>query len=196
MIRDCYPGLERICDSTVLWKYFHVSRFVEVLKTKQIYLRRADRFDDPLEGRSTRATAENTLKEFGGDPTVTIPFLLIADHIATRAYVSCLCESEDETSWMWKQYADDYRGVAIQTTAGALRSAFIGGEDSVLAKVQYVSEDFVIEGGDLFKKLTYKRSSFTNERKGASFIAPPLSKVSAPLNECTVTAPAMESRFR
>jgi hypothetical protein len=155
------PHLGELPEETVLWRYMPLSRFESIVERSAIYMRRADLFDDPLEGMTTHGTANAIFRELPTD----IAGVLVSFKNLFRAkmFVSCWFENEFEDSTMWAAYGDRNYGVAITTTVGNLKRAIRGPEICFLGKVKYVDFRTHEASGDVHKALLLKRREFSRE---------------------------------
>jgi Protein of unknown function (DUF2971) len=150
-------------DETILWRYFTLDKFRSMLNSSTLYLCRADKFDDPLEGITPGGTNKAIFEEL---PLVCAHTLIYFRNLFRgKMFVSCWHENSHESSTMWSAYGDKSNGVAVKTNAARLRQALIGSENCVVARVQYI--DFNQDSGsnDTTKQMLQKRHEFSSERE-------------------------------
>jgi hypothetical protein len=99
-------------DTTRLWRYMTLSRFLFLVKEGKLYFSKLAEFtDDPYEGTlpkgQTGEIDENQKLGYGLAPSL--------------AAVSCWHENDYESVAMWKLYVPGPEGVAIQTTVAKLK---------------------------------------------------------------------------
>lgn len=105
--------------SQILRRYVDLPKFVDFLRTKELYLRQASRFDDHLEGtlpeairRSARDLPDFVAKH--GDP------IIWENKNKDRTYLSCWTLGEKDNMALWKLYGGASQSVAITTTVDRL----------------------------------------------------------------------------
>jgi hypothetical protein len=149
----------------VLRKYLDLPKFIDLIRTSELYLRQAARFEDVLEGtlpEQLRSRAHKTV----GNPTV------FEKRNRERAYLSCWSLGARDNMALWKLYGGSTQSVAITTTIGRLTKVaptWAVHGDVEVRKIRYV--DFAGEilpdgaygyGKDLFS-LKHDAYSYENE---------------------------------
>ena len=148
-------------DEAILWRYFALDKFRSLVSTKSLYLRRADKFDDPLEGKTPGGTVRAIFDEL---PQDIAPILVgIRNLFVGKMFVSCWHENLRESSTMWSAYGDQSRGVAVKTTGAKLRQSLIGPEACVVARVCYLDFNQDVGSNDTTKQMLQKRREFSGE---------------------------------
>ena len=107
---------EKVIDETVLWQYMSLTKFLFLIKNGKLHLHRIDDLMDKEEG--VLSILDKKSLPFYEDTKEWKDYL---DDDRKRTFVSCWIKSPIEQSLMWYAYGKD--GVAIRTTAGAIRRA-------------------------------------------------------------------------
>jgi len=142
-------------------------KFIDLIRSRSLYLRRADGFSDRLEGALTRSIREaiDSARD-SGRPTET------ADDFYERCrkgtYVSCWTFGDKDNMALWQLFGGSQSSVAITTTAGRLTRMCLGWEEcSIIEKVEYINHfndpDMVV--GRPTDPLRFKHVAFDFERE-------------------------------
>ncbi|MFP7483368.1 hypothetical protein SFC65_04345 [Priestia filamentosa] len=176
-------------DSTKLIRYMSFDKFISILENKRLYLTRADKFEDPLEGiipnwyrekfnhRFTlpEGLLEKVFRYYGDSKQKSIGQRLIENERVLRenAYVSCWNKMTTESYALWKIYASG-NGVAIQTRKTNI-DKILKGTGAKVFKIRYNPSDKHtvvpdIEGSfndftDLKNFLVCKQEHYTYEQE-------------------------------
>jgi hypothetical protein len=96
-----------------LWRYFKTERFLDFLKTGNLYFSSARQFQDPFEGAVAVIPPG-----FPTDPRYAEPEHHERAFEALRRLtkISCWHRARYESDAMWQLYAGSWKGVAIRTT--------------------------------------------------------------------------------
>lgn len=164
-----------------IWRYMSLSKFLQLLQGKALYLARADQFEDPFEGTKSyqdiKAEKESILNIEGVDKdAVEVLFSdrinkWTRDSLQKQAYISCWYRNESESEAMWKLYGLNNEGIAIRTTYAKLKDVATNCEQTNMAigKVEYVSyqsetvAETVAKNDSLCLPFFFKRMSFVHE---------------------------------
>lgn len=198
------PNLSVPPDETPLWRYLDFARFMALLDSASLWFARADTFADPYElavpaadVSAARAGAAAILAsprtrdgivrylaavtgqpgpELAALPDGEVAGLLL--RFASRAlYISCWQEDEDESAGMWESFVPGNNGVAVRTTAGALRALLDAGSadrDVFLGRVQYLDYQAGSWGEfHWFAPAFHKRRAFRQEQEVRAVIVWP-----------------------
>jgi len=157
---------------TPVWRYMSLAKLLAMLRTRSLFLTRADLFDDHFEG----AFSEGSLRDFERDSGSAFPENLVkfSQWIPCSSYVSCWCASDVESVALWQIYARSEGALAVQSTVGTLQSLFpevMTREGNTLVNqavrsVQYI--DYSTEHpfiNDFMGPLCYKRRGFSYEQE-------------------------------
>jgi hypothetical protein len=151
--------------NVIVRRYMDLAKYIDLLRTKELYLRRADRFTDRFEGALT-PVIRRTLN----DAHVNGGMKEDADEYYRRTrmghFVSCWNRSAKDSMALWQLYGGAGSSVAITTTVQNLVLAGLGWkeEDEVLIRnVKYIDHfknpDMIVgRASDLleFKHEAYK----------------------------------------
>jgi hypothetical protein len=138
---------KQIDDNSVLWRYQDLPRYLDLLLKQQLFFCRADRFEDPFEGKypihnqlpgdiekdrdSTSDSAEANEEEQRKKNAIKRPFVTLNSWHSNK----------DENYAMWKIYAKGTYGLAIQTTYKRLKHCFHTTDKPVfIGKVNYYDD--------------------------------------------------------
>lgn len=155
------PDLDQPKDEVVLWRYFTLLKFEKLINDRSIYFCRADKFDDPLEGRTPRGTVREMYRT--SPPFVASAVQMVRDMFRGKTYVSCWREDQEESQSMWTSYAANATGVAVKTTVGRLKSSITAEESFVLARVRYLDFDSHPNVNDVHQQMLIKSVDFQGE---------------------------------
>jgi hypothetical protein len=136
-------------DDTKLWRYQDIPRYIDLLLRRQLFFSRADRFEDPQEGRYPRGQrTENADKE------------LKRSFVTINSWHS----NKDENYAMWKIYGRGTYGLAIQTNLARLKKAFEKtGKEIIMAAVQYYDNE------QSHEQITHELAPFLHKRNIYSY---------------------------
>lgn len=151
-------------DDTIVWKYLDLSKFLDLLLCKQLFMSRSDKFEDQYEGTFSEPTFEEIRKISDNNPE----FL---DEYKTRrknVVISSWHINEYESYAMWHIFTKNNEGLAIQSTIGRLQEA-LGPEnryDQYIGEVKYIDykKEYLPFDNNFFPFL-FKRKSFQYERE-------------------------------
>jgi hypothetical protein len=154
-------------ESTVLRRYMDLSKFLDLLHSRCLYLRRADGFPDRLEGAlfpSLRKSLDTAHKKSGG-PENADNFYLKA---RMGSYVSCWTHGAKDNMALWQLYGGAKTNLVVTTSVGQLaRLACSWSENSIIHRVSYVDHrkvsTYVV--GRYTDVLQYKNDAFAYENE-------------------------------
>lgn len=150
-----HPEISTPEDSTVIWQYMSVEKYLSLLSTSSLHLCRMDKFEDLWEGVWPKG-----YKEFARGRETII-------QSKTFMFINCWHSSNHESAAMWDLYAKKDSGIALRTTIGELKASFLGGNDVYIGKVKYVDFSTHVETS-LINTLVpafLKRASFEHEKE-------------------------------
>jgi hypothetical protein len=114
------PNINLTVDSnTIVWKYLDLSKFVDLLLNRKLFMSRSDKFEDQYEGTFSEPTFEEIRKLSIDNPD----FL---DYYKTRrknVVISSWHINEYESFAMWQIFTQKSEGLAIQSTLGRLQKS-------------------------------------------------------------------------
>lgn len=149
---------------TIVWKYLDLSKFLDLLLSKKLFMSRSDKFEDQYEGTFSEPTFEEIRKLSIDNPE----FLNYYKTHREKVAISSWHINEYESFAMWQIFTQNNEGLAIQSTIGRLQKAlqpeehfqqYIGEVNYIDYKKEYIPFD------DLFFPFLYKRKSFQYERE-------------------------------
>ena len=150
--------------NTIVWKYLDLSKFLDLLLSKKLFMSRSDKFEDQYEGTFSEPTFEEIRKLSIDNPD----FLKYYKTHREKVAISSWHINEYESFAMWQIFTQNSEGLAIQSTIGRLQKAlqpeehfqqYIGEVNYIDYKKEYIPFD------DLFFPFLYKRKSFQYERE-------------------------------
>lgn len=150
--------------NTIVWKYLDLSKFLDLLLSKKLFMSRSDKFEDQYEGTFSEPTFEEIRKLSIDNPD----FLNYYKTHREKVAISSWHINEYESFAMWQIFTQNSEGLAIQSTIGRLQKAlqpeehfqqYIGEVNYIDYKKEYIPFD------DLFFPFLYKRKSFQYERE-------------------------------
>jgi hypothetical protein len=149
---------------TIVWKYLDLSKFLDLLLSKKLFMSRSDKFEDQYEGTFSEPTFEEIKKLSENNPD----FLDFYKSHREKVVVSSWHINEYESFAMWQIFTQNSEGLAIQSTVGRLQKAleieknfkqYIGEVNYIDYKKEYIPFD------DMFFPFLFKRKSFQYERE-------------------------------
>lgn len=151
-------------DNTVIWKYLDLSKFLDMLLSKQLFMSRSDKFEDQYEGTFSEPTFEEIRKISADNPK----FLDFYKSHREKVTISSWHINEYESFAMWQIFTQNTEGLAIQTTIGRLKKALEQEKktEQFIGEVNYIDykKEF-IPFEDNFFPFLFKRKSFQYERE-------------------------------
>ena len=158
-----HSALYKVEDKCMLWQYMSFSKFVNLVLGK-MYFRSVDSCEDVFEGTWPQIN-KNYISYVKKNEDETIGQF---DDMARKLiYVSCFHQAEEESAFMWKQYADK-DGVAILTSSKRIKKSFHLTQSPVyLSRVKYIdySCEPIYDMGNMFSLVIHKRKSFQYEQE-------------------------------
>ncbi|SHG85089.1 hypothetical protein [Flavobacterium defluvii] len=159
------PNIKLPADpDTIVWKYLDLSKFLDLLLSKKLFMSRSDKFEDQYEGTFSEPTYEEIKKLAVDNPD----FLNYYKTHREKVAISSWHINEYESFAMWQIFTKNNEGLAIQSTIGRLQKAvkpennfdqYIGEVNYIDYKKEYIPFD------DLFFPFLFKRKSFQYERE-------------------------------
>lgn len=149
---------------TIIWKYLDLSKFLDLLLSRKLFMSRSDKFEDQYEGTFSEPTFEEIKKLSENNPE----FLDYYKSHREKVVVSSWHINEYESYAMWQIFTQNNEGLAIQSTIGRLQKAlapeksynqFVGEVNYIDYKKEYIPFD------NMFFPFMFKRKSFQYERE-------------------------------
>jgi hypothetical protein len=149
---------------TIVWKYLDLSKFLDLLLCKQLFMSRSDKFEDQYEGTFSEPTFEE-IKKISGD---NADFLDYYKMHRENVVISSWHINEYESYAMWQIFTKNQEGIAIQSTIGRLQEALVPENryEQHIGEVKYIDykKEYIPFDNNFFPFL-FKRKSFQYERE-------------------------------
>lgn len=149
---------------TVVWKYLDLSKFLDLLLSRKLFMSRSDKFEDQYEGTFSEPTFEEIKKLAANNPE----FLSYYKSHREKVVISSWHINEYESFAMWQIFTQNSEGLAIQSTIGRLQKALAVEKDfnQYIGEVNYIDyKKEYIPFDDMFFPFLFKRKSFQYERE-------------------------------
>lgn len=167
---DDYKSISRdidLKDGSPLRRYMDLPKYVDLLRSRTLYLRRADKFADKFEGAvppNIRAGINSArLADNAGES---------ADDFYRRCrmstFISCWTSGAKDNMALWQLFGGTSNSLAISTTVGRVTQMCAGwSERTHIAKVKYIDhfENPNMILGRSFDTLQFKHEAFEFERE-------------------------------
>lgn len=149
---------------TVIWKYLDLSKFVDLLLYRKLFMSRSDKFEDQYEGTFSEPTFEEIRKLSVHNPD----FLDYYKTHRQNVVISSWHINEYESFAMWQIFTQKSEGLAIQSTLGRLQQSLaVENEyEQHIGEVNYIDyKKEYIPFENAFFPFLFKRKSFQYERE-------------------------------
>ena len=149
---------------TIVWKYLDLSKFLDLLLSKKLFMSRSDKFEDQYEGTFSEPTFEEIKKLSQHNPE----FLKFYKKRREKVVISSWHINEYESFAMWQIFTQNNEGLAIQSTVGRLQKALQADTtyQQSIGEVNYIDyRKEHIPFDDMFFPFLFKRKSFIYERE-------------------------------
>lgn len=151
-------------DNTIVWKYLDLSKFLDLLMSKKMFMSRSDKFEDQFEGTFSEPTYEEIKTISKNNPEFLDFYKSRREHVVISSWHT----NEYESFAMWQIFTKNNEGLAIQSTIGRLKKA-LASEASIIqniGEVNYIDyKKEYIPFDDHFFPFLFKRKSFQYERE-------------------------------
>jgi hypothetical protein len=170
---NLYLEYDTLDQSTILWRYMDLAKFVSMLEKKAIWLARADTFGDKHEGRFPDEMLEYINKAYetfdDNDNSPIKDASDFQDYLVKNTFISCWHQNLEENMVMWEIYGKDKNAVAIQTTVAGVtentNSSNLSGHSLIMKNVEYKNTN-EITGVLLYEDCFFrKRRHFSFEKE-------------------------------
>ena len=122
-----------------IWRYMDLPKLIYLLEKKQIYLSRADRFDDTHEG-ATPLAQKNWENE--NDPQYSDSIANFRRRQREWTFITCWSHREHESHALWRIFCGPKQGVAVRSSYIRLTDLMnLKGEDKEIGLVDYGRDD-------------------------------------------------------
>jgi len=153
---------------TKVWRYLDISKLIDLLSRKSIFLSRLDLHGDQHEGTITKLNLIERKIQFKTlGLSKTYPSM---EEVAKKAnkttFINCWYLDNHESEAMWKIYCPDNKGVAIQTTYRKLIKSINYDDSLYIGQITYVDyENEYFPSGNSFYPVMHKRKAFQYEKE-------------------------------
>lgn len=151
-------------DNAIVWKYLDLSKFLDLLLSRKLFMSRSDKFEDQYEGTFSEPTFEEIKKIAVNNPK----FLDFYKSHREKIVISSWHTNEFESFAMWQIFTKNNEGLAIQSTIGRLKTALTPEKhfEQYIGEVNYIDyKKEHIPFDDSFFPFLFKRKSFEYEHE-------------------------------
>lgn len=151
-------------DTIIVWKYLDLSKFLDMLMSKRLFMSRSDKFEDQYEGTFSEPTYEEIKKIAANNSK----FLDYYKSHREKVVISSWHINEYESFAMWQIFTKNNEGLAIQSTIGRLKKSLETERktEQHIGQVNYIDyKKELIPFDDTFFPFLFKRKSFQYERE-------------------------------
>lgn len=149
---------------TIVWKYLDLSKFLDLLLCRKMFLARSDKFEDKYEGTFSEPTFEELKRLSEHKPGFLDHYKKQREDVVIGSWHI----NEYESYAMWQIFTKNNEGLAIQSTVGRLQEALAPERrfEQHIGAVNYIDykKEFIPFENDFFPFL-FKRKSFQYERE-------------------------------
>jgi len=147
IIRDSLP------ESTVIWRYFSLDKFLYLILHKELYLSKIMTLDDKKEGsRPPEFKLLNLYVPIGGVSNKykasreALKSKQVRDNqflvSASNTFVNCWSMNKSESFALWCIYTDKNYGIAVKSTIGKLKESIKSNSHSINISRVFYEPDF------------------------------------------------------
>lgn len=149
---------------TVVWKYLDLSKFLDLLMARKLFMARSDKFEDQYEGTFSEPSFEEMKRLSVNEPG----FLDRYKNLRKNVVVSSWHINPYESFAMWQIFTRNNEGLAIQSTIARLQEAMEPEDrfEQYIGDVKYIDykKEFIPFDNEFFPFL-FKRHSFQYEKE-------------------------------
>lgn len=184
------PDLLPPYDTVKIWRFMDLPKFMSIIQSRTLYFARADQFEDPFEGArgntgdeelyidtlartmreqfpDQRTVSDETMRENARIVIQSLNDVGFGSRHMYQTFISCWHRNDVESDAMWRLYTKDLsQGVAIQSTCGRLRDAFLKeymGGPITIAPVEYIDYNPPLGVSD--NPCWFKKKAFRHENE-------------------------------
>ncbi len=117
----------KVYPDTKIWRYMNSKKFMDLIQSSHLYLRRIDKFEDPHEGYITEQFKTALSKNFEVLEKLDVDTRRQKENefraqalLPMYSYANCWYVDEHESDKMWQNYGKEKNSIAIQTTVKKL----------------------------------------------------------------------------
>lgn len=152
-----------------IWKYMDFWKFLNLLETRALYFSSSQYLGDNFEGRIPKAILKLMLENDKKLGTANNERLngFLENVIRKETLISSWTFHENESFAMWKMYAKDKMGIAIQTDLNSLKNSFSKTNRRIyIGEVQYFNEkDLHYDTSNLYYPFLVKLKYYSFEQE-------------------------------
>jgi len=157
-----------------VWRYMDFTKLVSLIDSGCLFFTRGDKFDDPFEGSWPEKNVLEHQKISNKDQkemTEKIPKARLSFEGWNKSSLmyyaaNCWHMNEHESEAMWKLYAKNEAGIAVQSTYKKFEKAIAHEKNMRIGIVKYIDyETDSIDSADALSASFHKRKSFEHERE-------------------------------
>lgn len=159
-----HSKINTLQPETIVWKYLDLSKFLDLLLHKKLFMSRSDKFEDQYEGTFSEPTYEEIKKIAHNNQK----FLNYYKTHRENVVISSWHINEYESFAMWQIFTKNNEGLAIQSTVKGLMDSLTteGHYEQYIGEVNYIDyKKELIPFEDTFFPFLYKRKSFQYEKE-------------------------------
>ncbi|KKK44227.1 hypothetical protein LCGC14_3167380, partial [marine sediment metagenome] len=156
----------------IIWRYMNFDKFKSLVAEKILYFCSIDTLkseEDPYEGSYYASEFLNDI-----DSSEAKRVVGLMNQCGPPMTVNCWHLSDDESMAMWKLYAKDNKGIAIQSTVGHLKKALCSNDEEILiGEIKYTDDPIDNPANytlDKFSCITTKRRCYNFEKELRAFV--------------------------
>lgn len=158
-------------NKAMIWRYMSFEKFKSLVAEKILYFCSIDTLkqEDPYEGSYYASKFFNDI-----DSSEAKRVVGLVNQCGPPMTVNCWYLSDNDSMAMWKLYAKDNKGIAIQSTVGHLKKALsINDEEILIGKIKYTDDPIDDPANytiDKFSCITSKRICYNFEKELRAFV--------------------------
>ncbi len=159
-----------VADDQPLLRYMDLWKFEDLMTTQSLYFRRADKFEDPLEGtlsiKGVHGTSATDLAFHQRAKIVPSDYEDLAayrDIAKSVTFVNCWHINNDECPRMWDTYASSPESVLVISSGASLKAALK--KPVAMSRVKYVDNNIPRTEFGSRSLFFYKDSEFLFEKE-------------------------------
>lgn len=176
-----HPCFNTPPDETMVWRYMNFPKFLSLLEESSLFFSSANKLAeiDPYEGSYARGNIDydpNKDPNFiNMEPKVIEGYknalkqgrTFSKEKMRRGLYINAWYINDYESAAMWKCYAENNDGIAIQSTVGKLKESLSNySGDIYIGEITYIDyEKSTIPEGNIFFNFIHKRKSFEHEKE-------------------------------
>lgn len=177
-----HPSLFQINGDIMLCRYIDLTKLISLLQKKAIFFTRADRVEDPFEGRYPPSQREERKKWYKYMQETQDFFLNMTDADIDKniieyeeflekyralTTISCWDCNYSENALMWRSYCNTTTGILIKSSFSRILKSFENTkEDVFVSRVKYLDYGkYLIPDGDTFSPFVHKQHFYRQEEE-------------------------------